>query len=146
VKSLHIFFFGNNSQALTRSGMRCSITSACRLVDNHGRSVAEPLLCGSKRCIYHAQYFVLQAGIEDRDAASILCFVDLETTGLSFQRSFIVEVGACVHGSGAVFGALVRPPDLTSDMPVGSDVHGITSAELACGIVCCSVIHILLYL
>jgi DNA polymerase III epsilon subunit-like protein len=110
-------------QALTKAGRQCSLTSASSLLDPAGKPVAGPLRRGGDKCLFHATWFSSQPAFE---TCFLLCYVDLETTGLSMQVSEIVEIAALVADTGAVFSTVVRPPELPKDV----GVHGICPAEL----------------
>ncbi len=48
-------------EAVTRSGARCSITSASALRDVSQRLVSEPLRCGGRTCLLHMSHFCTSA-------------------------------------------------------------------------------------
>jgi DNA polymerase III epsilon subunit-like protein len=107
---------------LTKAGLRCSITSGSSMVDGMGRLVAEPLRRGGSHCLFHASWFFAKPAVA-RDP--LLCFFDLETTGLNLASDSIVEIGLWVPGV-AAFSTVVRPPVLAEE----PGVHGIPNSEL----------------
>ena len=58
----------------------------------------------------------------DNQRSQRIFIMDLETTGLSPTRDFIVELGAVEIASGAVYCTVVQPPRL----PGTIGVHGIS--------------------
>ena len=118
---------------VTRKGARCSITSTCRLTDERGRLVAEPLLVGGPYCRFHARPFVTQA-VDHVDGPAVVFFLDLETTGVDPALDQIVEL-ACCHAPGdpmahgAAFSTVVR----ASAEDTAFHVHGIEAHEIATG-------------
>jgi DNA polymerase III epsilon subunit-like protein len=114
-------------QGSARNGLQCSITSRSTLLDGAGRLAAGPLLHGGARCSFHATWLCL---LPAATASSwLLCYLDLETTGLSLRDDEICEIGVVAADSGARFSTVVRPPIL----PSSSGVHGIDPLELAQG-------------
>jgi DNA polymerase III epsilon subunit-like protein len=107
---------------LTKQGLRCSITSASSMVDSIGRLVAEPLRRGGSHCLFHATWFYARPSVV---MDPLLCFFDLETTGLNLASDSIVEIGLWVPGT-AAFSTVVRPPVLAAE----PGVHGIPNSEL----------------
>jgi DNA polymerase III epsilon subunit-like protein len=59
-------------------------------------------------------------------SSCLLCFIDLETTGLSLRQDEICEIAVMAADTGAVFSTVVRP----TVSPVELGVHGISTTEL----------------
>ena len=70
-------------------------------MDAEGRLAGAPLQQGGRRCLFHARWL---CDAPPKAASSwLLCYLDLETTGLSLRSSEICEIGVVAVGSGAVF-------------------------------------------
>ena len=63
----------------TRSGTKCSISSASNITTDGGRSAAEPLRSGLDRCLFHCAPFETQPAHPDPDRRCVLVLLDLET-------------------------------------------------------------------
>ena len=86
--------------ATTKAGTRCSITSLSNMKDAAGRFVAEPLRKGGSFCMMHTVLFPREpAGARE----AIVAYIDLETNSLDVLSGRILEVGALVDGSRAMF-------------------------------------------
>ena len=96
--------------------------------DAAGRFVAEPLRKGGSFCMMHTILFPREpAGA----CEAIVAFIDLETDSLDVLSGNIVEIGALVDGSRAMFSTVVHPGcDAHLD---DASVHGIARGELLCG-------------
>ena len=114
--------------AFTKAKKRCSITSESKLVTDSGRLACEPLLRGSRYCLFHTQIFNAHPADVPFDAK--LFYLDFETTGLNVLTESIVEIGLLDESGNAIFSTVVRPPVLSGDE---TPVHGISSEELADG-------------
>ena len=119
---------------MTKAGRRCSITTLSDLRNKEtGTLVCEPLKRGCFFCEFHAVLFwaTMQPPEDalDHQRSQRIFIMDLETTGLSPTRDFIVELGAVEIASGAVYCTVVQPPKL----PDTIGVHGISPEELALG-------------
>ena len=61
---------------------------------------------------------------------SIIAYIDLETNSLDVVSGKILEIGALVDGSRAMFSTVVHPGNAHLD---DTSVHGIARTELLCG-------------
>ena len=86
------------SQGICRSGKRCSISAGSKLKDADGRLVCSPLDLGGALCLYHLSLFVTHPAAADE---AIVCFLDLETSGLSVLDDCIVEIGCLAMSGGS---------------------------------------------
>ena len=68
-------------EAVTRSGARCSITSASSLRDGSQRLVSEPLRCGGRTCLLHMVHFRTSVAPAPDNAVAVF-YLDFETSGL----------------------------------------------------------------
>ena len=115
----------------TRKGTRCSITSASRLTDDHGRLVAEPLQRGGAYCRLHAAYFCTRPVAHVR-SPSLLILIDLETTGLDVTIDQVVEIAAChVPPCPMMKGEAFSTTVCAARNDSAVQVHGIPPAEVA---------------
>ena len=118
---------GRRCEALNRAGRPCGISSESQVLDGSGRLAAEPLRRGGARCLFHARWFcTTPARAID---LPLLCYLDLETTGLSLSTDEIVEIGAWADAEQAAFSTVVHPKVLPAD----AGVHGISPEELSAG-------------
>ena len=126
---------------ITRAGRPCSIDSACKLTDDCGRLVAEPLRYGGDYCIFHAKPFVTRPAQNDRrDRQCIVVFLDLESTGVNIFEDRVVEIAA-VHAPqdprlfGGSFSTTVNVDTniLKERGAAAAAVHGIIDEEIAAG-------------
>ena len=92
--------------ATTKSGTRCSITSLSTMRDAAGRFVAEPLRKGGSFCIMHTILFPREPA---RACEAVLAYIDLETNSLDVLSGNILEIGALINGSRAMFSTVVNP-------------------------------------
>ena len=114
--------------ATTKAGTRCSITSLSNMKDSAGRLVAEPLRKGCTCCMMHTILFPRKPA---PTCESIIAYIDLETNSLDVLSGKIVEIGALVDGSRAMFSTVVHPGH---DAPLDdAPVHGIPREELLSG-------------
>ena len=96
--------------------------------DAAGRFVAEPLRNGGSFCTMHTILFPRKPA---RAWEAIVAYIDLETNSLDVLSGRILEVGALVDGSRAMFSTIVDPGnDAHLDVAF---VHGIARTELLCG-------------
>ena len=107
---------------------RCSITSESKLTAETGKLACEPLLRGSRHCLFHTEIFNCHPSQVPAEAR--VFYLDFETTGLDVLTEHIVEVGLLDASGSAVFSTVTRPPVLPGD---AQTVHGIAPAELAEG-------------
>ena len=63
----------------TRSGTKCSISSASNIATDGGRLACEPLRCGLDRCLFHVVPFETQPAHPDPERRCVLVLLDLET-------------------------------------------------------------------
>ena len=75
---------------VTKSGRRCSITSASNCCDSTGKLAREPLRYGRSHCTFHQTFFHVKRAVV-KDATII--YLDFATSGLSVIDDNIVEVG-----------------------------------------------------
>ena len=119
--------------ATTKSGTRCSITSLSSMRDAAGRFVAEPLRKGGSFCMMHTLLFPKEPA---RACESIVAYIDLETNSLDVLSGRILEVGALVDSSRAMFSTVVNPGCHTvhvSQITMGQICFGLYSyAFLRC--------------
>ena len=112
-------------EAVTRSGARCSITSASSLRDASQRLVSEPLRCGGRTCLLHMSNFcTFAAPALDNDVA--VFYLDFETSGLDVLSDEVVEVGVTEEETSAQFATTILP----THVPNSPAVHGIGPEEL----------------
>ena len=96
--------------------------------DSAGRFVAEPLRKGGSFCMMHAVLFPKEPVPA---CECIVAYIDLETNSLDVLSGKIVEIGALVAGSRAMFSTVVHPGcDAHLD---DTSVHGIPHEELLHG-------------
>ena len=93
--------------------------------DAAGHFVAEPLRKGGSFCMMHTILFPKEPAPA---CECIVAYIDLETNSLSVLSGKIVEIGALVDGSRAMFSTVVHPG---CDAHIeGTSVHGIPHEEL----------------
>jgi DNA polymerase III epsilon subunit-like protein len=96
--------------------------------DASGRFVAEPLRKGGSFCLMHTILFPMEPA---KACEAIVAYIDLETNSLDVLSGRILEVGALVDGSRAMFSTVVHPGcDAHLDE---ASVHGIPHEELLRG-------------
>ena len=117
---------GAQCEAITKAGRQCAITATSTFKDGHGRSVAEPLRRGGRKCAFHLELFCTQPRPFHQSDFCIF-WLDFETSGLDVLRDEILEVALTEDRSNAQFTTTVRPI-LVPDGPPG--VHGIEKDEL----------------
>ena len=118
----------SHCSAFTKAKRRCSITSESKLTTETGKLACEPLLRGSRHCLFHTEIF--NGHPSQVPAEARVFYLDFETTGLDVLSEHIVEVGLLDASGSAVFSTVTRPPVLPGD---SQTVHGIAPAELAEG-------------
>ena len=96
--------------------------------DAAGRLVAEPLRKSGSFCTMHTVLFPREPA---KACDAIVAYIDLETNSLDVLSGRILEVGALVDGSRAMFSTVVHPGN-DAHLDVAS-VHGIARTELLCG-------------
>ena len=95
--------------------------------DAAGRLVAEPLCKGGSFCTMHTVLFPREPA---KACEAVVAYIDLETNSLDVLSGKILEVGALVDGSRAMFSTVVHPGnDAHLD---DASVHGIARTELLC--------------
>ena len=115
--------------ATTKSGTRCSITSLSSMRDAAGRFVAEPLRKGGSFCMMHTVLFPREPA---QACEPLIAYIDLETNSLDVLSGNILEVGALVDGSRAMFSTVVNP-GCGAHLDDAASIHGIAREELLCG-------------
>ena len=90
--------------------------------DAAGRFVAEPLRKGGSFCTMHQILFPREPA---KACEAIVAYIDLETNSLDVLSGRILEVGALVDGSRAMFSTVVHPGTRLDD----ASVHGIPHEE-----------------
>ena len=96
--------------------------------DSAGRFVADPLRRGGRYCKMHTILFSREPV---RACEPLIAYLDLETDSLDVLTGKIVEIGALVDGSRAMFSTVVHPGH--SAALGDSSVHGIPREELLSG-------------
>ena len=109
------------------------------MTDDGGRLVSQPLRCGGDYCALHAKPFVVRPAPLD-EAAPVVVFLDLESTGIDVARDRIVELAAThapadprLAGSRYSTVVCVDPKILKERGGEAAAVHGITDEEIALG-------------
>ena len=97
--------------------------------DAAGRFVAEPLRKGGSCCMMHTVLFPKEPALACE--CIVVAYIDLETNSLDVLSGKIVEIGALVDGSRAMFSTVVHPG--CGAHPDDASVHGIPHDELLCG-------------
>ncbi len=107
------------------------------MIDNSGRLVALPLRRGGEYCALHAKPFVARPAATE---ASLIVFLDLETTGVDVARDRIVELAAMhapadhrLAGGSYSTTVWVDPQILKERGGEAAAVHGISDEEIALG-------------
>ena len=98
--------------------------------DSAGRCVAEPLRKGGHCCIMHTVLFPREPA--EACEAIVVAYIDLETDSLDVLSGKIVEIGALVDGSRAMFSTVVHPGGDATHLD-DAPVHGIAHEELLYG-------------
>ena len=114
---------------VTKSGQRCSITSRSQMLDASGRRVALPLCHGGSYCMIHTVLFLTRPA--QPSDATLIAYIDLETSSLDPLGGSIVEIGSLICDSGSVFSTVVKPRRSLPADPCA--VHGISHNELLQG-------------
>ena len=96
--------------------------------DSADRFVAGPLRKGGSFCMMHTVLFPREPAPA---CEAIVAYIDLETNSLDVLSGKILEVGALVGGSRAMFSTVVHPG--CGAHPDDASVHGIPHDELLCG-------------
>ena len=107
------------------------------MTDDGGRLVSQPLRCGGGYCVLHAKPFVVRPAPLD-EAAAVVVFLDLESTGVDVARDRIVELAATqapadprLAGSSYSTVVCVDPMILKERGSDAAAVHGITDEEIS---------------
>ena len=106
------------------------------MIDDGGRLVSQPLRCGGDYCALHAKPFVVRPAPLD-EAAAVVVFLDLESTGIYVAQDRIVELAAThapadprLMGSSYSTVVSVDPQILKERGGEAAAVHLITDEEI----------------